>query len=108
MTRFLGLLLAAALLLTACTPLMVQQAGKPPLGFAGPHIETDAVVSFDGARLGLSEWDATTGEPWAVIVGVHGMNDYANAFHMAAPWCIMLRRTKNRIAVTTQSTITVP
>jgi alpha-beta hydrolase superfamily lysophospholipase len=24
--------------------------------------------------------------PWAVIVGVHGMNDYANAFHLAAPW----------------------
>ena len=27
-----------------------------------------------------------TGEPWAVIVGVHGMNDYSNAFHTAAPW----------------------
>jgi acylglycerol lipase len=71
--------------LAACTPLMVQQAGRPPLGFQGAHIERDAIVSFDGARLGLSEWDAA-GEPWAVIVGVHGMNDYANAFHMAAPW----------------------
>ncbi|HEY0435117.1 MAG TPA: alpha/beta hydrolase, partial [Phenylobacterium sp.] len=85
MTRFLALILAA-LLLTACTPLMVQQAGQPPLGFSGARLEPDAIVSFDGARLGLSEWDATTGEPWAVIVGVHGMNDYANAFHMAAPW----------------------
>lgn len=85
MTRFLSLILAA-LLLTACTPLMVQQAGRPPLGFQGPHIEANAIVSFDGARLGLSEWDATAGEPWAVIVGVHGMNDYANAFHMAAPY----------------------
>jgi alpha-beta hydrolase superfamily lysophospholipase len=85
MTRFFALI-AAAFLLTACTPLMVQQAGKPPLGFSGPHIEADAIVSFDGARLGLSQWDATNGDPWAVIVGVHGMNDYANAFHMAAPW----------------------
>src|SRR5258708_38124141 len=85
MTRFLAALFAT-ILLAGCTPLMVQQAGKPPLGFAGPRIEASDIVSFDGARLGLSEWDAATGEPWAVIVGVHGMNDYANAFHMAAPW----------------------
>ena len=84
MTRLLAALLAA-LMLAGCTPLMVQQAGRPPLGFQGAHIERDAIVSFDGARLGLSEWDAAT-DPWAVIVGVHGMNDYANAFHMAAPW----------------------
>ena len=84
MSRVLAAVLASVAL-TACTPLMVQQAGQPPLGFQGPHIEPDAIVSFDGARLGLSEWDAA-GEPWAVIVGVHGMNDYANAFHLAAPW----------------------
>ncbi len=85
MIRLLSLLFAAVLL-TACTPLMVQQAGKPPLGFGGPRLEAGDIVSFDGAKLGLSEWDAASGEPWAVIVGVHGMNDYANAFHMAAPW----------------------
>jgi alpha-beta hydrolase superfamily lysophospholipase len=77
--------LFAALLLGACTPLMVQQAGLPPMGFQGPHMERDAVVSFDGARLGLSTWEAR-GEPWAVVVALHGMNDYANAFHLAAPW----------------------
>ena len=85
MIRRLVIVLAAGLMLAACTPLMVQQAGKPPLGFSGPRIEASDIVSFDGAKLGLSEWDAA-GEPWAVIVGVHGMNDYANAFHMAAPW----------------------
>jgi alpha-beta hydrolase superfamily lysophospholipase len=84
MTRFL-LALLAALMLAGCTPLMVQQVGQPPLGFQGARIERDVVVSFDGARLGLTKWDAA-GEPWAVVVGVHGMNDYANAFHMAAPW----------------------
>src|SRR4051794_30119668 len=85
MTRFFALIFAAAML-TACTPLMVQKAGTPPLAFQGSRIEPGDIVSFDGAKLGLSEWDATTGEPWAVIVGVHGMNDYANAFHTAAPW----------------------
>jgi alpha-beta hydrolase superfamily lysophospholipase len=74
-----------SLMLTACTPLVVQQAGRPELGFQGPRLERDAFVSFDGARLGLTTWEAK-GEPWAVIVGVHGMNDYANAFHLAAPW----------------------
>jgi acylglycerol lipase len=80
------LILLAALVLAGCTPLMVQRAGQPPLGWEGPRLERDAFVSFDGTRLGLTTWNAATPEPWAVIVGVHGMNDYANAFHLAAPW----------------------
>jgi len=84
MTRLFAVLLAA-LALAACTPMLVQAPGRAPVGFSGPHFEHDAVVSFDGARLGLTTWEAR-GEPWAVIVGVHGMNDYANAFHLAAPW----------------------
>jgi acylglycerol lipase len=81
----LAAVLFAVLMLGGCTPLMVQQAGNPPFGFAGPQLQRDAVVSFDGARLPLKEWDAPA-EPWAVIVALHGMNDYANAFHLAAPW----------------------
>jgi acylglycerol lipase len=84
MTRLFAAL-AAALLLTGCAPMLVQQAGAPPAGFQGPRLDADAVVSFDGARLGLTVWEAK-GDPWAVIVGLHGMNDYANAFHLAAPW----------------------
>jgi alpha-beta hydrolase superfamily lysophospholipase len=84
MTRFFAVLLAA-FALTACTPMLVQKAGLPQAGFVGPHLEKDAIVSFDGARLGLTTWEAK-GEPWAVIVAAHGMNDYANAFHLAAPW----------------------
>ncbi len=77
--------ISAAVMLSACTPLMVQQAGAPPTGFQGPRIEAESFVSFDGARLGLTSWQAQ-GEPAAVVVAVHGMNDYANAFHMAAPY----------------------
>src|SRR5258705_10489873 len=80
----LAAVLFAVLMLGACTPLQVQQAGRPPIGFMGPHLEQDAVVSFDGARLPLKEWDAA-GEPWAVIVALHGMNDYSNAFHLPPP-----------------------
>lgn len=77
--------ISAAVMLSACTPLMVQQAGAPPVGFQGPRIEQDDFVTFDGARLGLTRWE-TEGQPEAVVVAVHGMNDYANAFHLVAPY----------------------
>jgi alpha-beta hydrolase superfamily lysophospholipase len=84
----LGLLAAAVL--SACAPTW-QRAARPDVGFVGPSLEDNVFVSFDGTRLGLTRWDATDAagaptEPWAVIIGVHGMNDYANAFHLAAPW----------------------
>ena len=52
-----------------------------------PHLdpENSKLISFDGAQLGLTVWDAQA-KPEVVIVGVHGMNDYANAFHLAAPF----------------------
>jgi alpha-beta hydrolase superfamily lysophospholipase len=75
----------AALSLAGCAP-VVQQAWTPPAAFAGPRLEPDAFISFDGARLGMQQWTPPTDKPWAVIVGVHGMNDYANAFHLAGPY----------------------
>ena len=48
-------------------------------------MEEEAFVSFDGARLRLQRW-LPADEPWAVIIGLHGMNDYSQAFHLAAPW----------------------
>ncbi|MAI89614.1 alpha/beta fold hydrolase [Ponticaulis sp.] len=50
------------------------------------EVEQNEFVSFDGARLGLTVWGEEIDTPEYVVVGVHGMNDYANAFHMAAPW----------------------
>ncbi len=70
--------------LSACAP-MVQRAGRPPLGFVGPSIEKDVFVAADGARLPLDAW-APEGEPWAALIALHGMNDYANAFAYSAPW----------------------
>ena len=77
-------MLAGVLLLlaTGCAPLK-QQAGSPDLGFGGPRLEDRQFVSFDGARLGMQHWDAP-GDPWAVVIGLHGMDDYANTFHLAA------------------------
>ncbi|HEY2179882.1 MAG TPA: alpha/beta hydrolase [Caulobacteraceae bacterium] len=86
MRRPLALAFAVALTagaLGACAPTL-QQAERPAAAFTGPRLEKDVFVSFDGARLGLTRWDALGGPPKAVIIGVHGMDDYANAFHLAA------------------------
>ncbi len=52
-----------------------------------PRFEIDSgqMISFDGAELGLTVWPSEC-DTDVVVVGVHGMNDYANAFHMAAPY----------------------
>lgn len=51
---------------------------------AMPGIAEGRFVTRDGLRLGLFHWDAEN--PKAVIVALHGMSDYANAFAMPAPW----------------------
>ena len=68
---------------------MVQRAFQPQPNFSGPFFSSDRFVSFDGAALGLSTWKAEgryADDPWAVIVGLHGMDDYSAAFHLAGPW----------------------
>jgi alpha-beta hydrolase superfamily lysophospholipase len=80
-----SLLAAAPWLLGACAPL-AQSARAPGPDFSGPALDPDAFVAHDGTRLGLTVWPAEGGaEPWAVIVALHGMNDYAEAFTLAAP-----------------------
>jgi alpha-beta hydrolase superfamily lysophospholipase len=76
------------MLIVACAP-TIQRAGSPLDTFAGPRFDVAAerFVSFDGAELGLSAWLPAEGvEPSAVIIGLHGMNDYANTFYLAGPW----------------------
>ncbi len=83
MNRRALLISAGAAGLSACAP-TIQLAGLPGPEFKGPRFEGDVFVSFDDARLGLTTWKAE-GRTKAVVVALHGMNDYANAFHFAAP-----------------------
>jgi alpha-beta hydrolase superfamily lysophospholipase len=80
LVRALGLLA----LLAGCAP-TVQLAARPGVLFTGPVLRAHDFVSFDGAVLATQTWAPASGEPWAVIVGVHGMDDYANAFDIAGP-----------------------
>jgi len=73
-------------MVAACAP-TVQNAMALPPEFRGPSFQDDVFFSFDGTPLGLSTWSPPGSRaPWAVIVGLHGMNDYANTFHMAGPY----------------------
>lgn len=49
-----------------------------------PAIQRDAFVTRDGLRLPLRRWDA--GKPRAVLVALHGMSDYSEAFDLPGPW----------------------
>lgn len=61
--------------LAACAPRAM--APGPPVEAA--RLEANEIVAPDGARLPLRAW-LPEGEPRAVILGLHGMNDYSNAF----------------------------
>ena len=46
-----------------------------------PVLAEDVIIARDGTRLPLRRWEAE-GSPRAVIVALHGMSDYSNAFDM--------------------------
>jgi len=55
-----------------------------------PAIAGEAIISADGARLGLTKWLAA--DPVAALVAVHGMNDYAGRVLLCRT---LLGRTRN-------------
>jgi acylglycerol lipase len=82
MNRRALILTASAATLAACAPLRQTPDLRGP-GANGPQVVDDGFISFDGARLGLMRW-LPAAEPDWVVIGLHGMNDYANAYHLAA------------------------
>ena len=75
-TAFLG---ALAAFLAGCVSFP-----DAPVATTKPAIVNDAAISVDGARLGLTRWDAP--KPIAILVAVHGMNDYAGTWFYAGPY----------------------
>lgn len=72
--------LLVCVILAACAPVMA------PLGLdhGAAMIETDNFLTRDGLSLPLRHWDAP--KLRAIIVALHGMSDYSNAFDIPAPW----------------------
>lgn len=63
----------------ACAP-VVMPAGASVTESA---LSGDAITTTDGARLPLKSWLPPAGQPQAVIIALHGFNDYSNFFNNA-------------------------
>ncbi len=66
--------------LVACTP----AAAPPGPAHLAPALEDGAFVMEDGMRLPLRAW-LPEGEPWAVVLALHGFNDSRDAWAIPAP-----------------------
>ncbi len=67
------------LLLGACAP----RLQPPSMGSVAPQLLADRVIMNDGVALPLRQWQPT-GEPKAVILALHGFNDYSFSFDAPA------------------------
>jgi len=74
-TRIVLLLISTILTVSACAP----RIEAPGPDITTPHLEEHAIVTADGVRLPLRQWLPTT-KPKAVILALHGFNDYSNFF----------------------------
>ncbi|HHJ17290.1 MAG TPA: alpha/beta fold hydrolase [Gammaproteobacteria bacterium] len=70
------LLLCATTLLGACAKPYVQPPGEVPVP---PSLHATQAVMDDGYRLPLSRWEPQ-GDCRALVLALHGLNDYRNAF----------------------------
>jgi acylglycerol lipase len=74
---------AVLLFLAACAPVVIP-AG-PAVAPAQIASTGDAITATDGTKLALRSW-LPQGEPKAVLIAVHGFNDYSYFFDMAGKW----------------------
>lgn len=83
MTGLARLVLIGALVVAGCAP-RIQEHGPLAATPVSPVLEIDAFVAPDGTRLPLRRWQAAKTE--AVLVALHGFNDYSNAFSDVGAW----------------------
>lgn len=69
-------LLIAAVMLTSCAS---PEVVPPSQVDREPMLASDHAVMSDGFRLPLRRWNSR-GEPTAILLGLHGFNDYSHAF----------------------------
>lgn len=74
--QFICLILAVG----ACAPVVAPRG----LEDVPARISEDVFIARDGMHLPLRHWDAI--RPQAIVVALHGMSDYSEAFDMPGPW----------------------
>jgi alpha-beta hydrolase superfamily lysophospholipase len=78
--------LAAVLLglsVTACAP--TARVAGPPLAIT-PQLTDVGITARDGAVLPTQSWLPADGSPRAIILALHGFNDYANSYDAPGRW----------------------
>ncbi len=77
--------LGLMLLITACAP---REAPPGPLAETPqpPALQDSVLQTPDGLSLPVRTWQPNPREPKAVVVAVHGFNDYSNAFAAPGEW----------------------
>ena len=82
--RVISILIAVLIVpvLLSCAP-HVQLPGP---SVAAPRLNGDHFLARDGARMPLKSWLPTTGQPTAVVIALHGFNDYSNFFKAPGTW----------------------
>lgn len=89
LTIFVGGLTAAVRLAAAMVLVLLAAAGcvsfpDAPMATTTPKVVDGAIVSMDGVALATEVWAAEA--PRAIIIAVHGMNDYSHAFAGPGAW----------------------
>jgi alpha-beta hydrolase superfamily lysophospholipase len=79
--RLYSVLVCLTLLAGCATPL-VQQRGE---SLSAARLEADHVIAADGAKLPLSTW-RPQGAPRAIVLAMHGFNDYRQGFAEVGPF----------------------
>ncbi len=72
----LALMLIAVVSVAACAP----RVNAPGPTIARPALAADGFLAADGEKLPLRTWMPEDGAPKAVIIALHGFNDYSNFF----------------------------
>ncbi|AGA91614.1 lysophospholipase [Thioflavicoccus mobilis 8321] len=70
-------ILIALVAFAGCAP---PRTVAEPHATVAPHLAAEAAWMPDGYRLPLQVWPAVDGAPAAVLLGLHGFNDYSHAF----------------------------
>lgn len=89
---FFSILLIAVLMLEGCATPYVQPSSSNP---STPALHETFAIMEDGYRLPLTYWQAV-GEDQAILLALHGLNDYRNAFASTGEY--LVRRGINVIA----------
>ncbi len=76
----IGAIFILTVLVASCAPI-VQELGNQKVV---AELKSDTVIMEDGVALPLRRWVAK--KPRAILVAVHGFNDYSNSFDAPAKW----------------------